>query len=211
MTAAPEAFRQYFFLDVPGAAEFLRESVSAELDTFAKSAEFRRLQEQSREAWRLLGIDPGLPVVGRLRQLAALAGVPWLEAESLIFDEPPAEWFASLRVRAAAAVRAAEAVPAAAAAEPCVGGSVAGRLGGELVSAGELAEFAEIESRVVRRILESVKFEPGPVKRWRWDLARPVLQRWSENHRIARLRPLQWPEDPSQLKNPAKNPGRIRR
>lgn len=211
MREPPEAFRQYFFEDVHGAAEAIRESVSAELDTFEKSAEFLKLQEQSREAWRRVGIDPASPVVGRLRQLAALAGVPWLEAESLIFDEPPAEWFASLRVRAAAAVRAAEAVPAAAAAEPCVGSSVAGRLGGELVSAAEVGEFCEIESRAVRRILESVKFEPGPVKRWRWDLARPVLQRWSENHRIARLRPLKWPEDPSRLKHPAKNPGRIRR
>lgn len=210
MIAPPEVF-EAFFEPFPSAAEALRESVSAELDTFAKSPGFLKLLEQSREAWRSVGIDPVLPVVGRLRQLAAVAGVGWADAEKLIFDEPPGEWFAALQVRAVAAVRAAVALPAAAAAEPCVGGSVAGRLGGELVSAAEIAEFAEIESRVVRRILESVEFEPGPVKRWRWDLAQPVLQGWSENHRIARLRPLKWPEDPSQLKNPAKNPGRIRR
>jgi hypothetical protein len=212
MREPPEVFRRYFYETVPGAAEAIREEASAELATFAKSPGFLKLLEQSREAWRAVGIDPALPVVGRLRQLAAVAGLAWEESEKLIHDEPPAEWFAALQVRARAAARDDAALPAAAAAaEPCVGGSVAGSLGGELVSAGEIAEFAEIESRVVRRILESVKFEPGPVKRWRWDLARPVLRRWSENHRIARLRPLKWPEDPSQLKNPAKNPGRIRR
>jgi hypothetical protein len=210
MREPPEAFRQFFVEDVHGAAEAIREETSSALDTFAKSAEFRRLQEQSREAWRLLGIDPALPVVGRMRALAAVAGLPWQVAEELIFDEPPGAWFQSLRVRAAAAVRADQALPAADQALPAAAAALPAAAAAVLVDAEEIGRFAEIDPRTIRRKLEGVECEPGLRRRYRWDLVRPKLAAWTSNSRIHRLRLLKWPENPSQLKNPSKNPGRIR-
>ena len=100
MRQAPEAFRQ-FFCDVPGAAEAIREETSSAMDTFLKSTEFRQLQEQSREAWRGLGVDPELPFLARHRMLCANAGLSWTEGESLA-DEPPCDFMPILRKRAQA-------------------------------------------------------------------------------------------------------------
>ena len=201
MFAPPEVFKT-FLEPSPGVAEAIHRAAARELGTFLKSADFLKLQEQSAAVWRALGIDPGLPVVGRLRQLAAVAGVGWTESEKLIFDEPPGEWFEAFRIRATMQARtndAAHPMPTESTGAPVV-----------VLTADEIAEFAGTDPRTIRQKLEGVHSEAGPCRRWRWDLARPALVAWTSSSRIHQLQALKWPKDPSRLKNPAKNPGRIR-
>ncbi len=101
MTRAPEVFRQYFFEDVPGAAEALREAASSAMAAFTESAGYRQLREQSAEAWRRVGIDPELPFIARHRMLCEAAGLSWPEGESLA-DEPPCDFMPILWKRAKA-------------------------------------------------------------------------------------------------------------